>query len=122
MPQKHESLRRSLSLLRALQRVPGNLEELAEFVRIDFDPDAYDDSAQKATQRRLENDLERLRELGMDYDVVGKGEEYRFLTFGDFAPLCLTDDELAILTFLAESFQRDAPQSDARATSAAAHH
>lgn len=113
MTPKHESLRRTLSLLRGLQRAPGSKEDLAEFVRVDFALDAYGDLAHKAEQRRIENDLERLRELGIDYDVVGKGEEYRFLTFGDFAPLCLTNDEVAILAFLAESFRGEAPHSDA---------
>ena len=113
MSGKYLSLRRALSLLRGLQRAPSSKEDLADFVRVDFALDAYGNLARKMEQRRMENDLERLRELGINYEVVGRGEEYRFLTFGDFSPLCLTNDELATLAFLAESFQADAPQSDA---------
>jgi predicted DNA-binding transcriptional regulator YafY len=113
MPAKHETLRRTLSLLRALQRQPTDREGLALYVALTHDGDGYGDLTDKAQLRQLENDLQRLRELGIDYSVAGKGEAYRFLTFGEFAPLCLTDDELATLAFLAESFQRNAPQGDA---------
>ncbi|MCB0144394.1 MAG: WYL domain-containing protein [Caldilineaceae bacterium] len=111
MKEKYVPLQRSLSLLRRLQRGPADKETLVDFVSIDFASDAYADDGSTRSRRLFENDLLRLRELGMDYEHERKSGEYSFRTFGSFSPLCLTDAELATVAFLAESFQGDAPNS-----------
>lgn len=112
MSGKHEPLLRSLSLLRGLQRGCTTREELIDFVDSDFALDVYDDIETKQGQRRFENDLKRLRELGIDYGEPRVAKEYRFRSMGEFSPLCLADSELQTMAFLAETFQPGAPNSD----------
>lgn len=113
MTTKHAPLLRSLGLLRRLQRGPVDKETLMEFVTVDVDATAYRDDDSNSSRRTFENDLLRLRELGMDYEYDRKSGEYRFRTFGDFSPFYLTIEELATLAFLAESFHHEAPNSEA---------
>jgi predicted DNA-binding transcriptional regulator YafY len=113
MPDKYQVLQRALSLLRGLQRDTMTRDELMRFVQGDFALDAYPDPESSRDRRQFENDLKILRKLGMDIEYVRSENYYRLLSFGEFSPLCLTDDELATLAFLAEAFQPGAPNSDA---------
>ena len=103
-------LQRSLSLLRRLQRGPATRDELVEYVQVSFDATAYADIDQKAGQKRLENDIERLRDLGID--IPYQDGEYQLLSYGAFSPVALTEVELNTLAFLMEAFGPGAPNSE----------
>ncbi len=103
-------LQRSLSLLRRLQLGPADRDELIDFVHVDYDGSAYTDIAHKSGQKRLENDLQRLRDRGVAYEFRDK--QYHLLSFGNFNPICLTDDALNTLAFLAESFGPQTPNGE----------
>lgn len=109
---RYQSLFRTLSLLRRLQRGSANKETLAASVQTDCDSDAYLDLRTKASQKQFENDMTRIRELGADYEHDRKSGEYKLLTFGEFSPLSFSDDELETLAFLSETFVPGAPKSE----------
>ncbi|MEZ4867298.1 MAG: WYL domain-containing protein [Caldilineaceae bacterium] len=107
----HLPFQRSLALLRRLQSSAADRETLAEFVTIACDPDAYPDLMTKAQQKRLENDLQRLRDLGVATDYY-EGE-YHLQSYGDFSPVGLPEESLETLAFLGETFSPGAPHSEA---------
>ena len=107
----HLHFQRSLTLLRYLQRGPIDRDTLADYVHCDCDPDAYPDLTQKASQKRFENDMQRLRELGVETDYYAGN--YRLLSYGDFSPVGLSERALEMLAFLGETFGPGAPHSEA---------
>ena len=111
MPVLHLPLLRSLTLLRHLQSGPQDRETLADFVRIDCDPEAYLEPNQNANKKCFENDIKRLRELGVELDYYDG--HYRLLTYGDFNPVGLSQAALNSLAFLGETFGPGAPQHEA---------
>ncbi len=68
----------------------------------------------KAQQRIFEGDIKFLREtLQVDLPSYDRNQAvYELSGFGEFAPLCLTDEELDTLAFLSEAFQPSAPNSE----------
>lgn len=106
----HLPLQRSLCLLRHLQDGPQDRDTLASFVHKECDPNAYPDFTQKASQKSLENDLKRLKELGVEIDYY-EGH-YRLLSYGDFSPVGLPDRALELLAFLSETFGPGAPHHE----------
>ena len=102
MPQDHASLRRSLSILRRLQRGPADRDTLIEQVRVDCG-DAADDAVEFEVERkRFENDLKRLRNLGVNIHYYDG--DYHFIGYGEFSPVALGEEELNTLAFLGEAF------------------
>jgi len=110
MRPKNAPLQRSLSILRCLQRGPASRAELADFVGVDLDPSAYEDIEQKAGQKRIENDIERLSELGVE--IEHKAGQYHLLSYGEFSPVSLTEADLNTVAFLSETFSPGAPNSN----------
>lgn len=102
---------RSLSILRRLRRGPAAWQDLVDWVHVDEDPTAYRDVDQKAGRKRVENDIKRLRDWGVQIEF--RNGEYHLLSYGDFHPIYLTEAELDTLAFLAEAFRPGAPNGDA---------
>ena len=55
-------VRRCLAIVRRVQRGPASREELVEAVLAREGADAYGGTTGRALQRRVENDLQRIRE------------------------------------------------------------
>ncbi|HMN29156.1 MAG TPA: WYL domain-containing protein [Caldilineaceae bacterium] len=107
--QTSRALLRSLALLRRLQRSPADRATLADAVRIEVDPAAYGELRSKAEIKLFANDIQRLRELGVDiYYHTGA---YHLVSYGEFSPVGLGEDGLNALAFLSESFGPGAPNS-----------
>lgn len=104
-------LQRSLCLLRRLLIGPVDRETLAAYVEDECDPTAYGDLTSKAAAKRLENDLQRLRDWGVDLRYADG--DYQVVSLGDFSPVALPDDGLITLAFLQETFAPGAPQAEA---------
>lgn len=109
MAQTNLPLQRSLCLLRHLQRAPASGSTLAAYVQIEVDDEAYGDLQEKAEKKLLENDIKRLREFGCDIHFFDG--EYHLVSYGDFSPVGLGEEELDTLAFLGESFGPGAPAS-----------
>jgi predicted DNA-binding transcriptional regulator YafY len=101
---------RSLSLLRRLQRGPADLAALAEWVQVEVDGRAYADLTVKARHKRLENDLTRLRDWGVE--IAYAEGAYHLVSYGEFSPVALGEEELEAAAFVAESFGPGAPLAD----------
>lgn len=111
MTATHLPLLRSLTILRHLQCGPQARETLADFVRIECDSAAYAEPNQNANKKCFENDIKRLRELGVALDYYDG--HYHLLTYGDFSPVALSQAALNSLAFLGETFGPGAPQHEA---------
>jgi len=109
---KFQSLQRTLCILRHLQRGPADKNTLAAFVETECEPNVYNDFQGKADNKRFENDLKRLRDLGAEYEYISEDKAYRLITFGDFTPLCFSEQELDAVAFLSETFAPGAPKSE----------
>jgi hypothetical protein len=84
-------------------------------VEIDLGWAAYSVAdSDKGQQRIFEGDIKFLREtLQVDLPSYDRNHAvYELGGFGDFTPLCLTDEELDTLAFLSEAFQPGAPNSE----------
>lgn len=112
MSASFESIRRSLSIFRRLQRGPVDRETLMAHVEIDIQTDFYSEDPSKA-RKRLENDLQRLRELGVDFEYIRAEDHYRLAGINTFRPLALAEQDIIALAFLIETFQPGAPGSQA---------
>jgi predicted DNA-binding transcriptional regulator YafY len=106
----HFAFQRSLSILRCLQRGPADRSELAEFVSIDLGTDAYADVNKTAGRKQVENDLNRLRDFGVE--IQHRDGQYHLITYGDFSPVGLNEAALDAIAFLAETFGPGAPNSE----------
>ena len=113
MPERpeHAPLQRSLCLLRRLAIGPADRITLAEYVGVVYDAAAYGDLSSKSEIKALENDLTRLRDLGVEYEYAGG--EYRLLSYGAFSPVALSEIELNTLAFLTETFTPNSPNGEA---------
>ncbi|MBW7884271.1 MAG: WYL domain-containing protein [Caldilineaceae bacterium] len=110
MPLDNASLRRSLCLLRRLQIGPASRDTLAEQVYIECEGDGYNDFADARDIARFENDIKRLRNLGIL--VRHRKGEYYLFSYNTFDPVALPPPALDALAFLAETFAPGAPNSD----------
>jgi predicted DNA-binding transcriptional regulator YafY len=90
-----------------LQLGPADLEALVAYVHVAYDIAAYADIGEKAGRKRLENDLARLREWGVELEY--RDGAYHLLSYGSFSPVALGEEELNALAFLAESFGAEVP-------------
>ena len=102
--------RRSFSLFRCLQLGPAGREELIAYAEIDTDPGFYSETEAQKAKNRLEKDLARLRDFGIEYEYDRKSDTYRLLDIGEFSPISFTDEEIQTLALLAETFKLDAPR------------
>lgn len=109
MLSKNLPLQRSLCILRHLQSSPASRDELARFVQIEADSTAYENFSHKADRKMWENDIARLRELGVELDHYDGS--YHLISYGEFTPVSLTEADLDVLAFLAETFSPGAPNS-----------
>ncbi|MBP8109512.1 MAG: WYL domain-containing protein [Caldilineaceae bacterium] len=112
MTSSFETVRRSLSLFRRLQRGPTDRETLMAYVEDELRTRFYSEEPDKA-RKRLENDLKRLRDLGISFEYIRADDHYRIVEIGHFRPLSLAEPELTTLAFLIETFQPGAPNSEA---------
>lgn len=112
MPPQYLELKRGLAILRHLQRQPCSREDLIGFVNIDCAESAYSDfDAVRSRSKQFENDINRLRHWGVElhhYDG-----EYHLVSYGEFNPVGLSEEDLAALAFVVETFSSGAPHSEA---------
>ena len=88
-------IRRCLAIIQRAQRGPAGRDELIEAVLAQEGPEAYGETKGDALRRRLENDLQRIREnlmvdLRFDHQAGGYAIRDTWLPLLD-----LPDDELA---------------------------
>ena len=102
-------IRRCLAIICRLQRGPASKEELLQAVLAQEGPSAYGDAQGRALQRRLENDLARIKyNLGIEIRYSRKDNCY-FIRDSDLPLLDLPDDSLRTLAFLEQTFGPGAP-------------
>ena len=105
-------IRRCLALIQRAQRGPASQDELLQAVLNQEGPEAYGETSGKALQRRLENDLHRIRndllvDLYFDRRVGG------YVIRDTWLPLLdLPDKDLATIAWLEQTFGHDSPQHD----------
>jgi predicted DNA-binding transcriptional regulator YafY len=99
------SFKCSLAILRRLAMGGADRETLADFVSMIYDADRYGTLEAVAERKKFENDLTRLRDLGVEYEY--RDGEYHLLSYGDFNPVALNESELNTLAFLSETFGLD---------------
>lgn len=112
MSSSFDTVQRSLSIFRRLQRAPTDRETLMAYVEDELQTTFYSEDTNKA-RKRLEHDLQRLRELGIDFEYVRAEDHYRIVEIGKFRPLSLAEPDLTTLAFLVETFQPGTPNSEA---------
>ncbi|MBV7327312.1 WYL domain-containing protein [Chloroflexi bacterium TSY] len=112
LPKKNIPLQRTFSLIRCLQRGPANKMALAEFVHDECEVDEYGLLIDKPDKKRFENDMQRIRDLGAEYEHDPSIDEYQLLTFGEFTPAYLSEEELETVAFLRKTFGPGAPNSE----------
>jgi predicted DNA-binding transcriptional regulator YafY len=101
-------LKRKLCILRHLLRAPADKYELADFVEMEVDAQAYDGLQSKAGNSRFEGDMRGLRDWGCDIQHYEKC--YHLHSYGDFSPVGLDENDLNTMAFLQEAFAAGAPQ------------
>ena len=101
-PPDYAPLKRSLCLLHCLARGPAGSTALADYVSVALDDSIYGDLSDERQKKALENDIKRLRDLGVEYEYAAG--EYHLLSYGSFSPVALSETELTALAFLAETF------------------
>ncbi len=107
--EKHLPLLRSLAILRFLQQGPADRERVIHQVRADLGAASYPAAGSNAERRYFEEDIKRLRELGVEIPDARKSKRYRVMSYGEFSPVGLGDAELAALAFLAATFGPSTP-------------
>ena len=100
---------RSLAILRRLQIGAADRNALKDQVHQDVDADPYGTHWGKAEQKRLENDLARLRGWGVRIDYY-EGL-YHLIDVGTFTPFALNEAALHTLAFLQETFGPGTPHA-----------
>jgi predicted DNA-binding transcriptional regulator YafY len=105
-------VRRCLAIVHRVQRGPASWEELVEAVLALEGADAYGGTTGRALQRRVENDLLRIRDhllIEVYYDREAGGYVIR----DTWSPLLdLPDQDLETIAWLEETFEQDSPQHD----------
>lgn len=101
--------RRTLQMIRALQRQPLDRDELKRWVMRAEGEDAYGDGVASAVER----DLRRAREeFGVEIRYDHSARYYRLAGFGELGWLDLSDQTLEALAIVYRTFDDDAPESD----------
>lgn len=104
---------RGLCLVQRLASGPADLAALVGHVRARLGWSAYpDEEEEKALQRRFEDDLARLRRLGVGIEYERAGRVYVLRGYGDLPLVALGDRELDALAFLQETFGAGAPNAE----------
>jgi predicted DNA-binding transcriptional regulator YafY len=105
-------MRRCLAILCRTQRGPATWEELVQAVLTQEGADAYGETEGQTLRRRLENDLQRIRDqlyVDLYFDRRAGGYVIRDI----WRPLLdLPDEDLATIAWLEQIFGHDAPQHD----------
>jgi predicted DNA-binding transcriptional regulator YafY len=106
-------VRRCLAQLRRLQRGPATRDELIEAARATVGRDAYGDAIGRALDKRFEGDKHRLRDwLGLEWYYSRRAGTYEIVDVWE--PLLdLSDEALAAIAFLQETFDPSTPMHDA---------
>ena len=105
-------IRRCLGIVRRVQRGPACWEELVEAVLAQEGREAYGETQGKALRRRLENDLQRIRENLM-VDVYFDRQVDGYVITDAWRPLLdLPDEDLETMAWLEQTFDHDSPQHD----------
>lgn len=105
-------LRRCLAIIRRIQRGPASWPELAEAVRLWEHPAAYGELAGAALQHEIQRDLRRIRDrlfINVRYNRQLQGYEFR-REDAAWPLLDLPDEDLAIMTWLEQSFAANTPK------------
>jgi predicted DNA-binding transcriptional regulator YafY len=104
--------RRCLAILGRAQRGPASWEELVQAVLDQEGQDAYGGTEGRALRRRLENDLQRIREH-LWVDLYFSRQEGGYVIRDTWRPLLdLPDEDLATIAWLEQTFDHDSPQHD----------
>jgi predicted DNA-binding transcriptional regulator YafY len=103
--------RRCLAIIRRAQRGPASRRELIE-AALAQEPEGYGEVEGRTLYRRLEKDLQRIRErlrvdLYYDRQIGGYAIRDTWLPLLD-----LPDDDLATIAWLEQTFDHDSPQHD----------
>jgi hypothetical protein len=105
-------IRRCLAIICRVQRGPASWQELVQAVLDREQSDAYGQTGRKNLHKRLENDLERIRErlmIDVSFDRRSGGYVIRDI----WQPLFdLPDEDLATIAWLEQTFDYDSPQHD----------
>lgn len=107
--EKHLPLLRSLAILRILQQGPADRESVIRQVRAELGEACYPPAGSTAERRHFEEDIKRLRELGVIMPDARKSKLYRLQSYGAFSPVSLGEAELAALAFLTATFGPSTP-------------
>jgi predicted DNA-binding transcriptional regulator YafY len=108
-PEKHLPWLRSLALLRCLQRGAADRVTLMAAVQDALGDAAYPHGASDAGRRAFEEDIRRLREVGVDLRFERAARVYTLVSYGEFSPVALGEAELDTVAFLLETFGPAAP-------------
>lgn len=105
-------LRRCLAIIRRAQRGPTDWRGLVQAVRKQEGSDAYGEAEGEALHRRLENDLQRIRNrlyVDLYFDRRSGGYAIR----DTWTPLLdMPDEDVAVMAWLEQTFGPDSPQHD----------
>ena len=106
-------IRRCLAIIRRVQRGPASRDELIKAVLTQEGADAYGNAQGDTLYRRLENDLQRIRNI-LQVDVYFSRQEGGYIIRDTWLPLLeLPDEDLATIAWLEETFDIESPQHDA---------
>ncbi|MCX6031808.1 MAG: WYL domain-containing protein [Chloroflexi bacterium] len=105
-------VQRGLAIICRLMRGPATKANLLAAVNDALGPDAYSDSA-SAAERALKNDRALLKEkLGIEIIYDRRAGVYRLESLGDAPWLDLTDDELAAIATIYQTFAGGGPEAE----------
>jgi predicted DNA-binding transcriptional regulator YafY len=107
-PEKHLPIQRSLTLLRRLKERSANRATLMAWVEDELGA-VYPEPTGDGARRAFEEDIRRLRDLGVDLGFERKEGVYVLSSYGEFNPVALGEAELDALAFLLETFTPGAP-------------
>ena len=103
---------RCLTIIRRVQRGPASWEDLVQAVLDAEGPEAYGEAEGKALHRRLENDLQRIRDR-LTIDLYFDRRTGGYVINDTWRPLLdLPDEDLATIAWLEQTFDHGSPQHD----------
>ena len=105
---------RCLSILRRLQVGSADREALINHVQTECGFMIYEEEGERSIESQFARDIKFLREnLSVKIPSADRRDNtYEIENFGDFRPLCLTENEMDTLMTLLQSFQPGAPKSE----------